>query len=184
MSSTGRPATAAISLDTYKRDAARLLKQARSGDASARVRFERLDNPPEAPQLKHALAVVAQEAGFAGWAALKDAGTGLDFNEFFAAPGLGDTLNIWFSTYDEAKAFHAANAGVLLPYRRHVFVTSTAMLERLGFEAGHTDWAAIGYDFVHPVSEAAHTRIKAALERRFGQKNNRKNDQKNEKQKG
>ena len=163
------PATAVPSLDIYKRDAARLLKQVRSGDASARARFERLDNPPDAPQLKHALAVVAQEAGFAGWVALKQADSGLDFNEFFAAPGLGDTLNVWFSTYDEAQAFHAINGGVLLPYRQHVFVSSMAMIERLGFEAGHTDWVAIGYDFVRPVSAAAHARIKAALERRFGQ---------------
>ena len=163
-------ASAAAPLDTYKRDAARLLKQARSGDASARARFERLDNPPETPQLKHALAVVAQEAGFAGWAALKQAGTGLDFNEFFAAPGFGDTLNVWFSTYEEARAFHLVNGGVLLPYRRHYFVTSMAMLERLGFEAGHADWAAIGHDFARPVSAAAHARIKAALDRRFGPK--------------
>ena len=162
-------ASAASSLDTLKRDAARLLKQVRSGDASARARFERLENPPEAPQLKHALAVMAREAGFAGWSDLKQARTGLDFSEFFASPGLGDTLNAWFSTYDEAKAFHTNNGGVLLPYRHHVFVTSMAILERLGFETGHTDWAAIGYDFVSPASLAAHGRLKAALERRFGQ---------------
>jgi hypothetical protein len=163
-------APAAAPLDTYKRDAVRLLKQARSGDASARARFERLDNPPDAPQLKHALAVVAREAGFAGWSDLKSARTGLDFSEFFAAPGLVDSVNAWFATYDEAKAFHAANSGVLLPYRRHYFVTSSALLGRLGFEAGHADWAAIGYDFARPASDAAHARIKAALERRFGQK--------------
>ncbi len=163
-------ADAASSLDTYKRDAARLLKQVRAGDASARARFERLDSPPEAPQLKHALAVVARELGFAGWADLKQARTGLDFSEFFVAPGLGDTLNAWFSTYDEAKAFQVANGGVLLPYRHHVFVTSLAILDRLGFEAGHTDWAAIGYDFVRPASTAAQARIKIALERRFASK--------------
>jgi hypothetical protein len=170
MSSPRRPAPAAPSLDTCKRDAARLLKQVRAGDASAKARFDRLDNPPQAPQLKHALAVVAQEAGFAGWTDLKQAQAGLDFSEFFAAPGLGDTLNVWFNNYDEAQSFHAANGGVLLPYRQHAFVTSPALLDRLGFEAGHADWAAIGYDFVRPASPEAHARIKAALERRFGQK--------------
>ena len=59
------------------------------------------------------------------------------------------------STYDEAKAVHAVKGGVLLPYRRHYFVTSTALLDRLGFEAGHADWAAIGYDFARPASAAA-----------------------------
>ncbi|MBP2159979.1 MULTISPECIES: hypothetical protein [Asticcacaulis] len=42
------------------------------------------------------------------------------------------------------------------------------MLGRLGFEADHPDWRDIGYDFVRPVSEAAHARIKASLQRRFG----------------
>jgi hypothetical protein len=163
-------ASAAASLDTLKRDAARLLKQVRSGDAAACARFERLNNPPLAPRLKHALAVVAQEAGFAGWAALKAAQSGLDFDEFFGAPGLGDSLNVWFATYDEAQAFHRLNGGVLLPYRRHYFVSSMALLERLGFEAGHADWAAIGCDFARPASPAAHARIKAALERRFNRK--------------
>ncbi len=164
------PATAVTPLDTYRRDAVRLLKAARSGDAAARSRFARLDNPPDAPQLKHALAIVAQEAGFSGWAALKGAHGGVDFAEFFAAPGLGDSLNVWFAAYDEARAFHAANGGLLLPYRRHYFVSSLALLDRLGFESGHADWAAIGYDFARPVSAAAHARIKAALERRFGRK--------------
>jgi len=163
-------ASAAPSLDTFKRDAARLLKQARSGDASARVRFARLDNPPDAPQLKHALAVVAREAGFAGWAALKQAQSGLDFNTFFATPGLCDTLNAWFSTYDEAKVCHEVKGGVLLPYRGHYFVSSPAILGRLGFEDGHADWSAIGYDFVRPPSAAAHARIEAALERRVSRK--------------
>lgn len=169
------PASGAIPLDTLKRDAARLLKQARAGDAVACARFERLDNPPEAPQLKHALAVVAREAGFSGWTELKQAQarldvSSLDFNEFFAAPGLGDSINVWFATYDEAQAFHGVNGGVLLPYRRHYFVSSPALLERLGFEVGHADWAAIGYDFARPASAAAHARIKAALERRFNRK--------------
>lgn len=162
-------ASAVTPLDTLKRDAARLLKQARSGDAAARRRFERLDNPPEAPRLKHALAVVAREAGFAGWTELKQARNGLDFTEFFAAPGLCDSVNVWFATYDEARAVHQVKGGVLLPYRRHYFVGSTAILGRLGFEAGHADWAAIGYDFARPACAAAHARIKAALERRFAQ---------------
>ncbi len=161
--------SSAPSLDTLKRDAARLLKQVRAGDARARQRFERLDGLPDRLQLKHALAVIAREAGFAGWADLKQARSGLDFTEFFASPGLGDTLNAWFNNYDEARAFRAANGGVLLPYRRHYFVTSPAILDRLGFEAGHRDWAAIGHDFAHPADTAAHARIKAALERRFAQ---------------
>ena len=161
------PEQANLSIDSLKRDAARLLKQARAGDEVALKRFAFLRSPPETLQLKHALAVVADEAGFDSWAELKQTQSGLDFSEFFATPSLRDSLNPWFSNYEEAKAFHVADGGVLLPYRHHFFVSSLAMLERLGFETDHPDWRDIGYDFVRPASEAAHARIKARLQRWF-----------------
>jgi len=161
------PEQANLSIDSLKRDAARLLKQARAGDEIALKRFASLRSPPEILQLKHALAVVADETGFDSWAELKQAQSGLDFSEFFAGPSLRDSLNPWFNNYDEARAFRATNGGVLLPYRHHFFVSSLAMLERLGFETDHPDWRDIGYDFVRPASEAAHARIKASLQRRF-----------------
>ncbi len=160
------PATKPISV--YKRDAARLLKALRAGDAQAETRFGRLHEPPAALQLKHALAVVAQEAGFDSWTALKLAGEEPDFSNIFARPGISDSLNAWFATYDDAKTYHQTNGGVLLPYRHQIFVTSMAALVRMGFEADHPDWQAIGYDFVQPASAKAHGRIKAALLRRFG----------------
>lgn len=158
----------AKSLDTYKRDAARLLKAARTGDAAALARLGGLDNAPEAPQLKHALAAVAKEAGFHAWTALKTARDGADFSDLFAAPQVKDSLNAWFATYAEGKAHHQAAGGLLLPYRNQVFVTSLDMLPRLGFERDDPDWKAIGYDFVRPASQSAHARITAALGRRFG----------------
>ncbi|EGF91010.1 hypothetical protein ABI_24230 [Asticcacaulis biprosthecium C19] len=161
------PDTASPSLDHYKRNAARLLKQARAGDAAALQRFQHLDNPPKDLHLKHALAVIAAEAGHDGWTALKHSTTGLDFSEFFGGHGLRDSLNPWFTNYDEAKAFQMDNGGVLLPYRHHFFVSSTAMLARLGFEEDHADWQAIGFDFVRPASAESQTRIKAGLHRRF-----------------
>ena len=154
-----------------KRDAARLLKAVRSGDADATRRLARLDNPPADPQLKHALTVVAQEAGFESWTTLKQSHGGLDFSEFFAGPGFRDSLNPWFNNYDEARACLDANGGVLLPYRQHFFVSSLAILGRLGYEADHPDWKDIGHDFVRPASDEAHSRIKATLDRRFGTPN-------------
>ncbi len=155
-------------LSSYKRDAARLLKALRAGNSDAETRFSILRETPVSPQLKHALAVVAMEAGFECWTALKAAGDEPDFSDIFVRPGISDSLNAWFSTYDEAKTYHQAHGGVLLPYRHQVFVTSLAVLTRLGFEADHPDWVAIGYDFVRPASAHAHTGIKAALLRRFG----------------
>ena len=163
-------ASPSSSVDQFKRDAARLLKAQRAGDPAALARFAALDHPPAQPQLKHALAVIAQAEGFPGWAELKQAEGGIDFSEFFTRPGIGDTLNAWFPTYDEAKAHQDAAGGVILPYRHQVFVSSIAILGRLGYEADHPDWQAIGYDFVKPASPDAHANIKAALIRRFGGK--------------
>ncbi len=167
--------TAPKPLSAYKRDAARLLKAVRSSDGFARAeaeqRFARLAALGDV-QLKHALAVVALEAGYKNWTDLKqDADQVFDFSEFFGTPGLADSINHWFPNYDEAKAHQAANGGVLLPYRTQCFVTSEAILARLGFEPGHPDWRDIGHDFVKPTSPEAYARITAALERRFRKKN-------------
>jgi len=158
----------AKSLDTYKRDAARLLKAARAGDAAALARFGGLGHVPPSPQLKHALAAVAKEAGFDGWPALKAAQDAADFSDIFTAPHVKDSLNAWFATYDEGKAHHRAAGGLLLPYRGQVFVASLDMLLRRGFERDDPDWRDIGYDFVRPASPMAYARIAAALRRRFG----------------
>ncbi|MBW8880375.1 MAG: hypothetical protein JF615_02815 [Asticcacaulis sp.] len=155
-------------LSVYKRDAARLLKALRAGEPDAETRFGQLHEPPAALQLKHALAVVAHEAGFDSWTALKKAGDAPDFSDIFARPGVSDSLNAWFASYDEARTYHQSHGGVLLPYRHQIFVTSMAVLIRMGFEADHPDWKAIGYDFVRPASSEAYSRIKAALLRRFG----------------
>ncbi|MBW8881856.1 MAG: hypothetical protein JF615_10695 [Asticcacaulis sp.] len=160
------PVLAPKPLDSYKRDAARLLKGARSGDPAALERFTVLDNPPTEPQLKHALAVVAREAGYEAWPALKQARE-LDVSEVFGRPGLRDSLNPWFATYDEAKAYHVAHGGVLLPYRQHCFVSSLEILPRLGYERDDPDWKEIGHDFVRPGSIEAQSRIMARLARRF-----------------
>ncbi len=153
-------------VSAYKRDAARLLKAYRVGDTDACQRFARLRDADQ-PQLKHALAVIATEAGHHSWADLKTAIDGVDFLEFFAGPHVRDSLNAWFNNYDEAKTYQQAYGGVVLPYRDHVFVSSLATLTRLGYEVDHPDWKDIGYDFVRPASEAAHGRITAALQRRF-----------------
>ena len=155
------------SIDQYKRDAAKLLKAVRADDAIARDRFHRLENAPAGLQLKHALTVIAHEAGFPSWMALKSAAEEVDFSEIFAAPGLKDSINHWFRNYAEAKAHQAVNGGVLLPYRTQAFVTSLEILPRLGYEKDDPDWSDIGYDFIHPASTEALARIKARLSRRL-----------------
>jgi hypothetical protein len=154
-------------IDSYKRDAAKLLKALRADDATAHDRFRHLENVPAGLQLKHALTVIAHEAGFPTWTALKNAAEETDFSEIFAAPGLKDSINHWFRNYDEARAHQLANGGVLLPYRDQAFVTSLEVLPRLGYEKDDPDWADIGYDFIRPASPDALTRIKTRLSRRL-----------------
>ncbi|MGA9658459.1 MAG: hypothetical protein WBQ60_05120 [Asticcacaulis sp.] len=165
-------------LNACKRDAAKLLKALRSDEewahATALERFSRLitQAQPAQVQLKHALAVVALESGYPSWVALKQAVDdtmrgALDFSEFFASPCLKDSINHWFATYDEAKAHQLAHGGILLPYRHQFFVTSEAILPRLGYEADDPDWHDIGHDFARPASLDAQTRIKSRLTRRF-----------------
>ncbi len=143
----------------------------RAGELAAKTRFAVLDNPPSDLQLKHALTVIALEAGYEGWTALKQKADGLDVSELFAAPGLKDSINHWFATYDEAKAHQSAHGGVLLPYRHQAFVTSLEILPRLGYEKDDPDWKDIGHDFIRPASAEAHSRIQAKLTRRFAKQN-------------
>jgi hypothetical protein len=154
-------------IEQYKRDAARLLKAVRADEATARDRFRHLENAPAGLQLKHALTVIAHEAGFPTWTALKTAAEEVDFSEVFASPGLKDSINHWFRNYEEARAHQVAHGGVLLPYRTQAFVTSLEILPRLGYEKDDPDWAAIGYDFINPASLEALARIKTRLSRRL-----------------
>lgn len=167
MSDMAMPTEAFKPLDAYKRDAARLLKAARLRDPAALTRFLRLDQVPAELQLKHALAVIAKEAGFVAWTALKQSLEGLDFAEFFAAPGLKDSINHWFRNYEEAKAHQLAHGGILLPYRGQAFVTSFEILPRLGYAIDDPDWREIAHDFINPASQSAHQRIQARLTLRF-----------------
>ncbi len=170
-----KPQPSSRPLAAYKRDATRLLKALRGDDERTRTEAEqRLARQLQSKadtgqlQLKHALAVVARESGFASWTDLKASIEKLDFSAFFGGPSIRDSLNSWFSNYEEARAHQIANGGILLPYRNHYFVSSLAILGRLGFEDDHPDWRDIGHDFARPASSEAHARITASLERRFG----------------
>ena len=161
------PAPARKPVDSYRRDAARLLKAAKDRSPGALEQFAALDNPPPNLQLKHALAVIASQAGFESWAQLKNDAEAPNFSEFFTSNGRADSINHWFSGYAEARAHHELYGGVLLPFRHQCFVTSLEILGRIGFEKDDPDWREIGYDFITPRSDAALSRIKAKLTRRY-----------------
>lgn len=117
------------SIDYYKKSASLLLKDLNGSDsprvASALARLQLLERSnlsvPAKVQRKHALTVVALEAGFRSWLDLKqqlEQEKCLDFTEFFALLRFGGFINHWFSSYEEARAFQSQHGGLLLPYRK------------------------------------------------------------------
>lgn len=123
-------------------------------------------------RLKHALAVVAEEAGAASWAALRE-------RIAAAAPApatiVGRTrptsaadvhssrltvyLNRWFADYDEARESLAHDGGYLLPFRDQFYITSHGGVLELGLDPDDPDWERIGFDWIRPRDADAHARL-------------------------
>lgn len=168
------------SLDDFKIQARILLKALRSDDStqvsSAVERFRAW--PPlkrlsmtqfiganSRIRLKHALAVVAIEAGHDSWASLKNATERLaDPNDRLCPKRPGGFLNAWFSSYDEARACREEGGGYLLPYRSQFFVCgATYIAEALKLAPDDEDWARIGWDWARPRDPEAWKRLSAKL---------------------
>jgi hypothetical protein len=182
MKTPRRAAQAALTLDECKTRAALLLKDLRSGDgprtARAAERFRIMpylgSHEPGAIierrgsiRLKHALAAVAAELGYATWADCKrrldkPANDRLDTEAFFARMGAA-YLNRWFARYDEARASLEAEGGYLFPFRSQFFVCEPGFLEARGIDPTHPDWERIGRDWVRPRDEAARDRLERNL---------------------
>ncbi len=174
------------SLSSCRASARRLLKQLRSGEAdavaAALARFRGLRSfatlsaadtaQHERIQLKHALAVVAQEAGYASWTAMKRA---LEATMPVPAPrraarrnaaeeiwygrGMAVFLNRWYPRHEEAKADLERAGGYLLPYRHHFFVCTAEAVRVLGLDPEDADWARIGHDGARPKDAEAFQRL-------------------------
>jgi hypothetical protein len=182
MKTSRRAARAALTLDECRIQASLLLKDLRSEDGPrarrAADRFQVLPHfrsrEPDAIlevsasiRLKHALAVVAAELGYAAWADCKrrletPANQRLDAETFFTTMGAA-YLNRWFARYDEARASLEAEGGYLFPFRRQFFICEAGFLEVRDIDPTHPDWERIGHDWVRPRDDAARDR----LERKF-----------------
>ena len=122
-------------------------------------------------QHKHALDAVAAETGFRDWRHLKAevdrrAATGFDPERLFG-PRSSLFLNLWFRTYEEARAALAPGC-FLFPYRSQFVVCDASLLADLGIDADDPDWNAIGRDWAHPHDIAARDRLAARLARHVG----------------
>lgn len=79
--------------------------------------------------------------------------------------GMSVTLNHWFNSHAEARAWLDADGGYLLPYRHQYFVTTAEAIRELGLDPADPDWERIGYDWVKPLDTAARERLE--LKRRL-----------------
>ncbi|MDH5185375.1 MAG: hypothetical protein OEX12_15965 [Gammaproteobacteria bacterium] len=162
------------SIDYYKKPASLLLKDLNGPDttrvASAMARLQLLQRSnlpdPAKVQRKHALTVVALEAGYDSWLDLKQQlqqEKRLDFSEFFASLRFGGFIHHWFLSYEEARSFQSQHGGVLLPFRKQYFVSTVDFISALAMEPTDKDWRAIGYDWLKPKSNTAMQRLQQRL---------------------
>jgi hypothetical protein len=172
-------------LEEYRIRASRLMKDLRAADPvttlQAAKRFqvlpawqhstlEQIAASRKRIQRKHALAVIAKEAGFQDWPQLKTASAanlpaGFDTTKLFQARSAG-SLNLWFRNYEEARqAMTTEPKRYLFPYRHQFVVCETALLEDQGIETSDPDWERIGRDWAKPLDARAHARLAARLRR-------------------
>lgn len=167
------------SLSGCRAEARRLFRHLRGADPAraraAAVRFSRLRAlasggaegvlaSREHLRRKHALAVVAEEQGFASWNELVRAFEArcepLDL-ELFHTPRHSTLINRWFTTHATARASLDELGGYLLSFRAQFFVTESEGIRELGLDPDDPDWAAIGFDLVQPRDRAARARLVA-----------------------
>lgn len=154
-----------------------LHKAALAGDPGALQRLRTLPElrkaTPEAlatfagaVRRKHALAVVAREVGFDGWAhastvlggALAD-----DVGTLLCLLATPAYWNIWSASYPEAQAIRAEHGGYLLAYKRQFFIADQHYVAAIGLDPDDPDWARIGRDWARPRDPAARTRLYGRL---------------------
>ncbi len=166
----GSPIERAESADAYRARARRLLRSLRDGDVPTAKRFAALRGfagldaselrAEGRVRLKHALTLLAVEAGHPSWVTFKIA---LEARPEVLPPmwqsHMGALLNRWFADYEEARVSREQEGGFLLPYRNQFFVTETEGILALGLDPEDPDWARIAWDWVRPADPAAHARL-------------------------
>ncbi len=108
-------------------------------------------------QLKHTLAVIANEYGFNDWTRLKNYFTLTGLTQF--EPNGGAFFNQWFSNYKEAKQILLQSGGYLLPYKNQFFICESGYIEYIGLDKDDTDWTAINYNWIEPGDMEAWQRL-------------------------
>jgi hypothetical protein len=159
-------------LDEARIRASKLLKQLRSEDREASFgaarRIEKWLGAREEIRRKHALDVVASEFGYQNWLHLKRSATARkSFDTDILFQRNATFLNLWFKTYEEARAVLDPPTRYLFPHRQHFVVCEEGMLRALGIDIQDEDWERIGRDWVQPVDPEAWNRLATKLKARL-----------------
>ena len=111
--------------------------------------------------------VIARENGFASREQLEaeTATAPIVFDTARLFPEKSDIfLNIWFRTYEDARAAREGQPDLLLfPHGQQFVLCEPALLGWLGADPQDPDWDMIGRDWVRPLDEAARSRLAARL---------------------
>jgi hypothetical protein len=181
---TDAPQTFSLNLEEYRIRASRLLKELRGTDLAlallAASRFCALPgfadkspgdiyNSRDQLKRKHALTVMAREAGFQDWRELKasvapNGDIGFDTTRLFQRTAT--YLNLWYRTYAEAReVLTAPPKRYLFPYRHQFVVCEGQLLADQGVDTSDPDWERIGRDWVKPLDARAQARLAVRLRR-------------------
>ena len=77
-------------------------------------------------------------------------------------------LNLWFTTYEEARVSLAEHPQrFLFPYRSQFVICDAGLLADQGIDTGDPDWELIGRDWVRPRDPAARDRLSASVARQL-----------------
>jgi hypothetical protein len=144
-----------------------LHKQLTANDAPALKRLHALPefrrSTPAIIKRRDCLTVIAAELGFPNWTQAKAALAGdrevTEFGTLLCPPGCCGHINRWYVTYEQAAPEREAYKGYLLAYKRQYLVVDRYYIESLGLEPDDNDWKELGFDWVHPASLPARTRL-------------------------
>jgi len=107
-------------------------------------------------QLKTALAIIAKTSGYESWRDLKKTA---EANELFSFPYRSAFWNIWYASYEKARAHLEEHGGFLLPYQKHFFICDIHYIENLGLHPSDPDLEKVGKDWTQPLDGIAWKRL-------------------------
>lgn len=143
-----------------------LLNSLRSNSPAVILRSTRIAKQqgwclPDEWSLRHALNIVASEAGFIHWEHARqmlegNAPAPQDMGTFWYDKQAHGFTNHWFASYTEATAqLRLHPDSYLLPYKNQFFIAELPCIEQLGLGAQPALWQAISHDLAAAYGTAA-----------------------------